>query len=77
MLEFLALGLALPPKVVNLLTAVVGIGTLVFLHELGHFLAAKYMGMPVETFSIGFGKGLVGFAWKEREVGLSLLPMGG
>ena len=77
MLDLLTLGLALPPKVVNLLTAILGIGTLVFLHELGHFLAAKYMGMPVETFSIGFGRRLVGFAWKETDVRLSVLPLGG
>lgn len=77
MLDLLALGLALPPKVVNLTFAVLGIGALIFLHELGHFLAAKYMGMPVETFSIGFGKRLVGFRWKETDVRLSVLPLGG
>jgi regulator of sigma E protease len=69
--------LALPPKVVNIAVAILGIGGLIFLHELGHFLAAKYMGMPVETFSIGFGKRLVGFAWKETDVRLSVLPLGG
>ncbi len=72
-----ALAFALPPKVVNLGYALLGIGALIFLHELGHFLAAKYMGMPVETFSIGFGKRLVGFKWKETDVRLSILPLGG
>ncbi|HJV91707.1 MAG TPA: site-2 protease family protein, partial [Holophagaceae bacterium] len=71
------LAFALPPKVVNLGFALLGIGALIFLHELGHFLAAKYMGMPVETFSIGFGKRLVGFKWKETDVRLSVLPLGG
>ena len=74
---FELLAFALPPKVVNLGTALLGIGALIFLHELGHFIAAKYMGMPVETFSIGFGKRLVGFAWKETDVRLSVLPLGG
>src|ERR1039458_42513 len=32
------------------------LGGLIFLHEGGHFLAAKYMGMPVEVFSLGFGQ---------------------
>ncbi|HJW31859.1 MAG TPA: site-2 protease family protein [Holophagaceae bacterium] len=74
---FELLAFALPPKVVNLAYALLGIGALIFLHELGHFLAAKYMGMPVETFSIGFGKRLVGFKWKETDVRLSVLPLGG
>ncbi|MBI3130857.1 MAG: site-2 protease family protein [Acidobacteria bacterium] len=74
---FELLAFALPPKVVNLGFALLGIGALIFLHELGHFLAAKYMGMPVETFSIGFGKRLMGFQWKETDVRLSVLPLGG
>lgn len=50
----------------------------VFLHELGHFLAARYFGVKVETFSIGFGKELIGFEdrhgtyWK-----ISAIPLGG
>jgi regulator of sigma E protease len=50
---------------------------LIFVHELGHFLAAKFMGMPVETFSLGFGPKLLGFKWRETDVRLSLLPIGG
>ena len=53
------------------------LGGLVFLHEGGHFLAAKYMGMPVEVFSLGFGPRLVGFTWRETDVRLSALPLGG
>lgn len=53
------------------------LGGLIFLHEGGHFLAAKYMGMPVETFSLGFGPRLVGFRWRETDVRLSALPLGG
>jgi regulator of sigma E protease len=56
---------------------VVMLGGLIFLHEGGHFLAAKYMGMPVETFSLGFGPRLVGFKWRETDVRLSALPLGG
>lgn len=53
------------------------LGGLVFLHEGGHFLAAKYMGMPVEVFSLGFGSRLFGFKWRETDVRLSVLPLGG
>lgn len=53
------------------------LGGLIFLHEGGHFLAAKYMGMPVETFSLGFGPRLFGFKWRETDVRLSVLPLGG
>jgi len=53
------------------------LGGLIFLHEGGHFLAAKYMGMPVAVFSLGFGKRLAGFKWRETDVRLSMLPLGG
>jgi len=53
------------------------LGGLIFLHEGGHFLAAKYMGMPVEIFSLGFGPRLLGFKWRETDVRLSALPLGG
>lgn len=53
------------------------LGGLIFLHEGGHFLAAKYMGMPVEVFSLGFGPRLLGFKWRETDVRLSALPLGG
>jgi regulator of sigma E protease len=50
---------------------------LIFFHELGHFLVAKWMGLPVEVFSLGFGTRVVGFAWNETDVRLSILPLGG
>ena len=53
------------------------LGGLIFLHELGHFMVAKRMGMPVEVFSLGFGTRLVGFKWRETDVRISLLPLGG
>lgn len=68
---------ALSPKAVGILGAVVMIAGLIFLHELGHFLMAKRMGMPVETFSLGFGPRLVGFRWRETDVRLSAFPLGG
>jgi regulator of sigma E protease len=50
---------------------------LIFFHELGHFLVAKWMGLPVDVFSLGFGPRVAGFAWNETDVRLSLLPLGG
>jgi regulator of sigma E protease len=57
--------------------ALLMIGVLIFLHELGHFLFAKRMGLPVEVFSLGFGPRLFGFKWKETDVRLAALPLGG
>jgi len=65
------------PKYAGYISAILMIAVIIFLHELGHFLAAKWMGMPVETFSLGFGTRLVGFKWRETDVRLSLLPLGG
>lgn len=53
------------------------LGGLIFLHELGHFLIAKWMKLPVEVFSLGFGSRLFGFKWRETDVRLSALPLGG
>lgn len=53
-------------------------GGSIFVHELGHFLAAKRRGLKVDRFSIGFGPKL--FGWKgrgETEYRVSLLPLGG
>ncbi len=61
----------------GLLMAILMIGVLIFLHELGHFLFAKRMGLPVEVFSLGFGPRLVGFKWRETDVRLAALPLGG
>ncbi len=56
---------------------VIMLGGLIFLHELGHFLIAKWMKLPVEVFSLGFGTRLFGFKWRETDVRLSALPLGG
>src|SRR4051812_31890435 len=54
------------------------LGVLIFVHELGHYLAARWRGVHIEVFSIGFGRALaswtdrVGTVWK-----LAWLPLGG
>ncbi len=56
---------------------IVGLGLLVFIHELGHFLVAKWCGIRVEQFSLGFGPKILGFTWGETEYRISILPLGG
>ena len=53
------------------------IGILVLLHEAGHFVVAKYLGLSVEVFSVGFGPRLFGKRFKETDYRVSWLPIGG
>ena len=57
--------------------AIIVLGILIFVHELGHFLLAKLMGVSVEKFSLGFGPKLVGRKIGETEYLLSAFPLGG
>lgn len=53
------------------------IGPLVFFHELGHFLVAKWAGVKVLKFSLGFGPKLVGFTRGDTEYVIAAFPLGG
>jgi regulator of sigma E protease len=53
------------------------LSVLITVHELGHFLAAKAVGIAVPRFSLGFGKVLWGFHWGETEFVISAIPLGG
>ncbi len=57
--------------------AIVSLGFLIFIHELGHFYAAKRCGIKVNTFSIGFGPKLVGIQRGGTEYKISVFPFGG
>jgi regulator of sigma E protease len=61
----------------NAAVVVVVLGVMIFVHELGHFVAAKWFGVRVLTFSLGFGKRLFGFKRGDTDYRLSLLPLGG
>lgn len=50
---------------------------LVFFHELGHFLVAKFFGVHIEVFSIGFGKKLLTKSYKGTQYAISAIPLGG
>ena len=56
---------------------IVVLGILIFFHELGHFLVAKYFGVKVLKFSLGFGYKLVGKKVGETEYLISTVPLGG
>ena len=56
---------------------ILGIGAVILVHELGHFLAARYAGVRVETFSIGFGPKLVRLRRGDTVYCISLIPLGG
>ena len=57
--------------------AIIVLGVLIFVHELGHFLFAKMLGVSVEKFSLGFGPKLIGKKIGETEYLLSAFPLGG
>lgn len=64
--------------IIYLILAALALGVLVFIHELGHFFAARSVGMIVEAFSIGFGPSL--FKWRSKngvEWRIGIIPLGG
>ncbi|QNN65908.1 RIP metalloprotease [Sphingomonas rhizophila] len=70
--------LSQPPLWFIVIAFVLAIGPLVFIHEMGHYLVARWFGIGAETFSIGFGREIVGWTdkrgtrWK-----VGWLPLGG
>ncbi|HMS18572.1 MAG TPA: RIP metalloprotease RseP, partial [Planctomycetota bacterium] len=56
---------------------VFGIGFIIFIHELGHYMAARYVGVRVEAFSIGFGPRLFGWRRGDTDYKLCAIPLGG
>jgi regulator of sigma E protease len=53
------------------------LGFMILIHEFGHYAAAKYFGVRVEQFAIGFGKRLFGFRKGETDYRVNILPLGG
>ena len=58
-------------------TGILALGICVFIHEFGHFIAAKKRGLIADRFSIGFGPRLFGWHHKGTDFRISLLPLGG
>lgn len=72
----------------NILKVAIGLGLVIFVHELGHFLVAKACGVKCEKFYVGFDipisigpwklpSAFVRFQWGETEYGVGILPLGG
>jgi regulator of sigma E protease len=62
---------------IYVITLLVVLGVLVFVHEFGHFAMAKFFGVRVEQFALGFGKRLFGFRRGDTDYRVNLLPLGG
>ncbi len=61
----------------TIIATIIVLGVLIFVHELGHFLAARSVGVRVDRFSIGLGPRVWGFQRGETEYVLSAIPLGG
>lgn len=59
------------------ITFIIVLSVLILVHELGHFVFAKRFGVRVETFSLGFGRKILGFKRKGTEYRVSAVPLGG
>ncbi len=57
--------------------ALIGLGFLIFIHELGHYFVARRSKMTVEVFSIGFGKALFKWRWHDVSWQIGIIPFGG
>ena len=65
------------PVASNIVVALIVLGIIIVLHELGHFLVAKFFKIKVETFSVGFGPRLLGFRHGDTDYRISAFPLGG
>lgn len=61
----------------SMIGAIILLGMLIFIHELGHFSVAKWCGVRVEVFSIGFGRSIAGIQLGQTRYQLGLIPLGG
>jgi regulator of sigma E protease len=61
----------------NVIGALIALGILIIVHETGHFIVARIVGVEIEKFSIGFGPRLFGFKKNKTEYRISLIPLGG
>jgi regulator of sigma E protease len=67
----------MPDFLISLVAVVAILGFMILIHEFGHYAVAKWLGVRVEVFSIGFGKRLLGFRKGETDYRISAIPLGG
>src|ERR1035438_8222149 len=61
----------------SLVAVVAVLGFMILIHEFGHYAVAKWLGVRVEQFAIGFGKRLVGFRKGDTDYRINAIPLGG
>src|SRR5260221_9549994 len=61
----------------SIFIALIVLGVIIVIHELGHFLVAKFFKIKVETFCVGFGPRLIGFRKGDTDYRISAFPLGG
>jgi len=64
-------------QAMHIAMVVFGFGFLIFVHEFGHFIVAKWKGVKVTKFSLGFGPAIFTFRMGETQYALSIIPLGG
>ena len=62
---------------ISLVSVAFVLGIMILVHEFGHYAAAKFFGVRVEVFSIGFGKRLIGFKRGDTDYRIAAIPLGG
>ncbi len=63
--------------VLTILLGLIGLGVIVFVHELGHFIVAKLVHIEVESFALGWGPKIFGFTYGSTEYRINVFPIGG
>lgn len=63
--------------VVGIILMILALNVIIFVHELGHLLAAKSVGLPAPKFAIGFGPSLFKWKWGETECSFNIILLGG
>jgi regulator of sigma E protease len=63
--------------IISILAVLFTFGLVIFLHEFGHFIVCKLIGIRVDAFSFGFGKELLGFTRGDTRYSIRLVPLGG
>src|ERR1700692_4908352 len=61
----------------SLVAVVAVLGFMILIHEFGHYIVAKWLGVRVEQFAIGFGKRLIGFRRGDTDYRINILTLGG
>ena len=67
----------MPEFLTSFIAVVAVLGFMILIHEFGHYAVAKWLGVRVEQFAIGFGKRLIGFRRGETDYRINAIPLGG